>query len=359
MMTGQTGPSRSIVLREERAKVLSIYAITLIATGILFFAATIVGRASPILDGLGIVAYVLGLRHGVDVDHIAAIDNTTRKLIQQGKPSSLVGTWFSLGHSTVVVGFVAVLVLLTRSVTSRIPTIQAFGSVIGLVTSGTFLVIIGLLNLYIVLGIYRLFKRARSGDIDEKQMDDFLGKRGVLNRLFSRLFNLVGEAWQIYPIGILFGLGFDTATEIGLIAISVGIGVSSSVPVWQIMILPLLFTCGMVLTDTTDGLAMRMAYGWALYNPLKKMFYNLTISVMSVIVAFGIGGIELLQIIALKLNYSSFFWDWLKKLNFETMGLFIILIFLVTWAVGYVFWKIGKYDNVTNRMKNSAGNSKR
>ncbi len=358
-MTYKSEYSGPGTLREERKKVILVYTILILATVFLVYESTILARTSAIVTGLGIVAYVLGLRHGVDVDHIAAIDNTTRKLIQQGKPSSMVGTWFSLGHSTVVIAFVAVLVFLTRTVTSRLPALQAFGSVIGLVTSGTFLVIIGLVNLVIVLGIYRLFKRARQERIDEMKLDLFLGRRGLLNRLFNRLFNLVNKPWQIYPIGILFGLGFDTATEVGLIAISVGIGVSSSVPIWEIMILPLLFASGMVLTDTTDGLAMRLAYGWAFLNPLKKIFYNLTISVMSVIVALGIGGIELLQIVELKMNFNGVFWNWLRSLNFETMGLFIIGIFVLTWAVGYGVWKIGNYEEIPRRLDSSSGNSKR
>lgn len=351
--------SRLQILRKDKPKIVIIYLLLFLFTGLLIYASTVLSHLSPIINGLGIVVFILGLRHGVDVDHIAAIDNTTRKLIQEGKSSSTVGTWFSLGHSTVVIGFVALLVLLTRSLAGKIPTIQTVGGIIGLVTSGVFLIIIGLVNLVIVIGIYRMFRNARDSKFDEARLDDFLSKRGLLSRIFRRFFNFVNEPWQIYPIGILFGLGFDTATEVALIAISIGIGVSSVVPVWQIMILPLLFTCGMVLTDTTDGVAMRLAYGWAFLNPLKKIFYNLTISIMSVVVALGIGGIELLQIVGNQFNLNSFFWIQLKGLNFETMGLVIIGIFGITWALGYVVWKVRGYDRISMMAKEASGNSKR
>jgi high-affinity nickel-transport protein len=328
----------------EKAKIGTVYSLIAIITVLSMTAATILGRISPILNGLGIVTYVLGLRHGVDADHIAAIDNTTRKLMQQGKPRFTVGTWFSLGHSTVVVGLIAVLVFVTRSVIGQIPALQSMGDVVGTLVSGAFLFIIGFINLLIVLGIYHLFKQARAGTMKEDELEEYMQKRGFLNRVFRPLFKFVNDAWQIYPIGVLFGLGFDTATEVALIAISVGIGVTSTVPLWQILVLPLLFTCGMVLTDTTDGVTMRFAYGWAFLTPLKKIYYNLTVTVMSVLVAFVIGGIELVQVLGIEFNLNSGIWNWFENLDFETMGFAIVAVFVITWASAYGIWRYKKYD---------------
>lgn len=328
----------------EKAKIGLVYAVLGVITALSILAATIIGNVSPVLSGLGIVAYVLGLRHGVDADHIAAIDNTTRKLIQQGKARFTVGTWFSLGHSTIVFGLIATIVFISRSVIRSIPALQGWGNIAGTLVSGAFLFVIGLLNLLIVFGVYRLFRQAREGHMSEVELERYMANRGFLNRLFRPLFRFVNEAWQIYPIGILFGLGFDTATEVALIAISVGVGVSSTVPLWQIMVLPLLFTCGMVFTDTTDGVTMRCAYGWAFLTPLKKIFYNLTVTVMSVLVAFVIGGVELIQVLGLELNLGGGYWNTLENLDFETMGFAIVGIFVVTWASAYAVWRYKKYN---------------
>ena len=338
------GPSNLLVSRAEKARIGTVYIGIATITVLSMTAATILGRISPVLNGLGVMVYVLGLRHGVDADHIAAIDNTTRKLMQQGKPRFTVGTWFSLGHSTIVVGLIAVIVFVTRSVIGQIPALQNMGDIVGTLVSGAFLFIIGFINLLIVFGVYRLFKQAKTGAMKEEELEEYMQKRGFMNRLFRPLFKFVNEAWQIYPIGVLFGLGFDTATEVALIAISVGIGVSSTIPLWQILVLPLLFTCGMVLTDTTDGVTMRFAYGWAFLTPLKKIYYNLTVTVMSVLVAFVIGGVELIQVLGIEFNLSSGSWDWLENLDFETMGFAIVAIFVITWATAYGVWRYKKYD---------------
>lgn len=346
------------VTNAEKSKIGLVYLAIGAVTVFSIIAATIIGRMSPVLSGLGIVAYVLGLRHGVDCDHIAAIDNTTRKLIQQGKPRFTVGTWFSLGHSTIVFGLIATIVFVTRSVIGKIPALQNWGNIAGTLISGAFLFIIGFINLLVVFGVYHLFKQAKRGEINEEQLEEFMANRGFLNRLFRPLFKFVNDAWQIYPIGVLFGLGFDTATEVALIAISVGVGVSSSVPLWQIMVLPLLFTCGMVLTDTSDGVTMRMAYAWAFLTPLKKIFYNLTVTVMSVLVAFVIGGIELIQVLASELNLIGGFWNTLQNLDFETMGFVIVGVFVVTWLSAYAVWKYKKYDlNPSTFISTSSGNA--
>jgi len=337
-------PPNLLLSRDEKARIGLLYALIATITIVAMTASILLSHLSPVLNGLGIVAYVLGLRHGVDADHIAAIDNTTRKLMQQGKPRFTVGTWFSLGHSTIVVGLIAAVVFVTRTVIGQIPALQNWGDVFGTLVSGAFLFIIGFINLLIVFGVYRLFKQARTGAMKEKELEEYMQNRGFLNRLFRPLFKFVSDAWQIYPIGVLFGLGFDTATEVALIAISVGVGVSSAIPLWQILVLPLLFTCGMVLTDTTDGVTMRCAYGWAFLTPLKKIYYNLTVTVMSVLVAFVVGGIELVQVLSIELNLSGPVWSWFNNMDFETMGFAIVGVFVVTWVTSYAIWKRKKYE---------------
>jgi len=332
------------VSRAEKVKIGTVYAAIGAVTAFSLLVASVIGHVSPVLNGLGLVAYVLGLRHGVDADHIAAIDNTTRKLIQQGKPRFTVGTWFSLGHSTIVFGLIASIVFVSRSFIGSIPALRGWGDIAGTLISGAFLVVIGFLNLLIVFGVYRLFKQARVGKLNEEELEESMANRGFLNRIYRPLFRFVNDAWQIYPIGVLFGLGFDTATEVALIAISVGVGVSSTVPLWQIMVLPLLFTCGMVLTDTSDGVIMRNAYAWAFLTPLKKVYYNLTVTVMSVLVAFAVGGIEAAQVLGMEYNMSGGFWNALENLDFESMGFVIVGIFVVTWGSAYAVWRYKKYD---------------
>lgn len=332
--------------RKEKIKIIIVYSIIGLATVLGFIASTIVGRLSVLLAGLGIVAYVFGLRHGVDADHIAAIDNTTRKLMQENQRPFTVGLWFSLGHSTIVVGLIVALVFATRSIIGQIPVLQSSGALLGTTVSGIFLWLIGIVNMIIVLNIYRIFKELRRGKLNQTELEALLDNRGFLNRYFRPLFKIVKRPWQIYPIGVLFGLGFDTASEVALIAISVGIGVTSSVPVWMILVLPFMFTCGMVLIDTTDGLTMRIAYGWAFMNPIRKIYYNLTVTVISVLVALAIGTAELLQVLANELSLTGIFWDWLNGLDFETLGFGIIAIFLVSWLVSVAIWKYRRFEEI-------------
>ncbi len=338
--------SRIGLSRGEKFRILLIYSALGAATLIGFTASVIVGRLSANLAALGILAYTFGLRHGVDADHIVAIDNTTRKLLQEGERPLTVGTWFSLGHSTIVVGLIVALVLATKTVVNQIPILQSSGAIIGTTVSGIFLFLIGMINAVIVFGIYRTFKSMKQGNLDESELETLLESRGFLNRYFGSLFKIVRKPWQIYPIGVLFGLGFDTASEIALIAITVGIGVTSAVPLWMILVLPFLFTCGMVLVDTTDGVTMRAAYGWAFLKPIRKIYYNLTVTVISVAVAFAIGGVELLQVLSNELKLTGPFWGSLGGLDFETMGFGIIGIFLVSWLVSVAYWKYKRYDEL-------------
>jgi high-affinity nickel-transport protein len=332
--------------RNEKIRIAIIFSVLLVVTAIGFSAAFVIGKIAVVLGGLGIVAYVFGLRHGVDADHIAAIDNTTRKLMQEGKRPYTVGMWFSLGHSTVVVALIIGLIFATRVVTTNIPSLQSTGAIVGTLVSGSFLWIIGFINAVIVIGIYKIFQTLKQGKLNQEELDNLLENRGFMNRFFRPLFRVINKPWHIYPIGVLFGLGFDTASEVALIAISVGIGVSTSIPIYYILILPLLFTCGMVTVDTADGVAMRVAYGWAFLNPIRKIYYNLTVTVISVLVAWAIGTIELLQVLSTELNLSGLFWSWLNTINFEMIGFGIIGIFIMSWLISFGYWRVKKYDEL-------------
>jgi high-affinity nickel-transport protein len=330
----------------EKIKVALIFSVLIGITAFGFSAAFVIGKIAVVLAGLGIVAYVFGLRHGVDADHIAAIDNTTRKLMQEGKRPCTVGMWFSLGHSTVVVALIVALVFATRAITSNIAALQSTGAVIGTLVSGSFLWIIGFINAVIVIGIYKIFQTLKQGKLNQQELDNLLENRGFMNRFFRSLYKVINKPWQIFPVGVLFGLGFDTASEVALIAISVGIGVSTSIPLYYILVLPLLFTCGMVTVDTADGVAMRLAYGWAFLNPIRKIYYNLTVTVISVLVAWAIGTVELLQVLATELNLNGGFWSWLTALNFEMIGFGIIGIFVFSWLLSLGYWRYKKYDKL-------------
>ena len=212
--------------------------------------------------------------------------------------------------------------------------------------SGSFLWIIGFINAVIVIGLYKIFQTLKQGKLNQQELDHLLENRGFMNRFFHSLFKIISKPWQIFPVGVLFGLGFDTASEVALIAISVGIGVSTSIPLYYMLILPLLFTCGMVTVDTADGVAMRVAYGWAFLNPIRKIYYNLTVTVISVLVAWAIGTIELLQVLSNELNLGGWFWSWLNALNFEMIGFAIIGIFVFSWLLSFGYWRYKKYDNL-------------
>jgi len=332
----------------DKLRISVIYSALGIATAIGLIASIVIGQLSIALANLGILAFIFGLRHGVDADHIVAIDNTTRKLLQEGKRPLTVGMWFSLGHSTVVVGLIVSLILATNAVKDQIPGLRSSGAIIGTAVSGIFLFIIGLINIIIALEIYRVFTTLKQGKMNELELDSLLENRGFLNRYFKGLFKIVREPWQIYPIGVLFGLGFDTASEIALIALAVTVGVSSAVPLWMILVLPFMFTCGMVLVDMTDGIAMLTAYGWAFLRPVRKIYYNLTVTIISVALAFAIGGVELLQVLSNELKLSGPFWRWLGTLDFETMGFGIIGIFVVSWLASMAYWRYKRYDELYN-----------
>jgi len=330
-----------------------IYAGIGVVTVLAFVATFWVGRTYGIFFALGVLAYTLGLRHGVDADHICAIDNTTRKLLQQDKKPYTVGTWFSLGHSTIVMGMLVALVLAARWIVANVPTFESEGSLIGTFISGGFLYIIAFINLLIFLEIYGIYRRLRAGTLDEPALERHLNTRGFLARYFNFLFRLIDEPWQIYPVGVLFGLGFDTATEVTLIAVTVTVGTAATgFPLWMVLLLPLLFTCGMVLTDTSDGIAMRFAYGWAFLKPIRKVYYNLTMTIISVLVAFVIGTIEILGVVASEFGLSGGpfgFWNAMNWLNggvgpyqvdiWGYVGVGIVLLFLICWGVSIAIYR--------------------
>jgi nickel/cobalt transporter (NiCoT) family protein len=342
-----------LLSRQEWVKVALIYAGIAAATGFGIYLTYWTGVRYGIFWALGILAYTLGLRHGVDADHICAIDNTTRKLLQQDKRPTTVGTWFSLGHSTIVVVMLALLVVASRFIVANLPSFEADGAILGTVISGAFLYIIALINFLIFWEIYLIFKALRSGELDQKKLDETLLKRGFMNRYFGFLFKFVNEPWQIYPVGVLFGLGFDTASEVALIAITVTTATATTgFPLWMVMVLPFMFTCGMVLTDTTDGFGMRFAYGWAFMKPIRKVYYNLTMTVISVLVAVVIGTVELLGVLAaeLHLNGGPFgVWTTLNWLNDSNgpagieiwgwCGIIIIALFVGCWAVSIAVYR--------------------
>ena len=350
------GPPVGVALtRAEQGSVILLYAVLALITVLAFVAAfrylphDIAGESSGgalVFSGLAITAYILGLRHGFDADHIAAIDNTTRKLLNEGKRPLTVGTWFSLGHSTIVCGMIVALVIAFNFVSAQYQNFATAGSIVGTAVSGSFLFIIGLVNVVIVADVYRIFRGLRDRELDEAALERQLEQRGFLYRYFGRLFKVVESPRQIYPIGVLFGLGFDTATEILLIALSTTLAFSHAFPLWAVLILPLLFTCGMVLADTTDGLSMRYAYGWAFRHPIRKIYYNLTLTIISVVVAFAIGGVELLQVLSGELGWSGPFWSWLHQLDFAQLGAGIVLLFLSCWAVAMAIYRWKRYEEI-------------
>ncbi len=296
----------------------------------------------PLMLGLGGLAYIYGLRHAFDADHISAIDNTTRKLLQEGKKPLGVGFFFSLGHSTVVLLIAVALGFATQfvqtSVVNENGQLKSIAGLIGTGISGAFLLLIGILNLIILIDIIKLFRRMKAGDYDRQSLEHQLVAGGVLTRLFGRLFRLIGHSWQMYLVGFLFGLGFDTASEISLLAISAG-AAAQHLPLYALISLPLIFAAGMSLMDTADGAFMSRAYSWAFSNPVRKVFYNLTMTALSVFVALFIGLIEVAQIMARMLNFRGAAWDALENLNFGIIGGIIVAAFIVSWAGAFLIYR--------------------
>jgi high-affinity nickel-transport protein len=333
---------------DVRFSIIGIYIILGAANIAVWVCAWIAFHAHPLLLGTALLAYGFGLRHAVDADHIAAIDNVVRKLMQEGKRPVSVGFFFSLGHSSVVVLMSAVVALTAGALQTRFQAFKEFGDIAGTMVSAFFLLLVAIMNIFILMGTWKTFRRvSRGGHYDEEDMDMVLTRGGPLAHLFRPLFKVIRKSWHMYPLGFLFGLGFDTATEVALLAISAS-EASRGLPIWSVLVFPALFTAGMSLVDTTDGILMLGAYGWAFLNPLRKLFYNLTVTAVSVIVALLVGGIEALGLIGDKLALTGRFWDFIGSLNdnFGRLGFVIIGIFAVCWLVSLVLYRINGYDKI-------------
>jgi high-affinity nickel-transport protein len=329
-------------------KLVGVYGVLIAANLAAWAWALIAFHDYPVLVGTALLAYALGLRHAVDADHIAAIDNVTRKLMQDGKRPIGVGLFFSLGHSTIVVLASAGIALAAGALQNRFDMLKLVGGTVGTLVSASFLFLVAAANLVILLSVYRTFRHVRGGGaFVEEDLNHLLAQRGLLGRLFRPMFAMVSRSWHMYPLGLLFGLGFDTATEIGVLGIAAA-QASKGLPVWSIMVFPALFTAGMSLVDTTDGVLMLGAYGWAFTKPVRKLYYNLTITLVSVLVAVLIGGIEALGLLADRLNLEGPFWLFIGALNehFGSLGYLIIAIFVLSWLVSAAVYRLARLDSV-------------
>ena len=298
----------------------------------------------PALVGLGLVAYLFGIRHAFDADHIATIDDTVRYMLQKGRRPLGVGFYFSLGHSTIVLCLAVGTAFAATAVKDGLPELEEMGSLVGATVSGTFLWVIGVLNLLVLLDILGVWKKAKAGTHDHKHLEQLLAKRGLMNRLFgNRLQKVLNHSWQMYPLGLLFGLGFDTASEIGLLALTAGAS-AGNLPLPAVLCLPILFAAGMTLMDTTDGVLMSKAYNWAFVNPLRKIFYNLTTTSLSIVVALLIGTIQLVQVAIDVFGLGGPIPDFIGGLEFGALGYVIVALFLLAWGLSVALWKFRRIE---------------
>jgi high-affinity nickel-transport protein len=305
-------------------------------------------RPFPVLLGTAFLAYMFGLRHAVDADHIAAIDNVTRKLMQRGQRPVGVGFFFSIGHATIVFCLSVVVALASVAFNKKLAALDGIGGVIGTCLSAAFLLMIAAANFAILLGVYRTFQAVKRGEpyVDE-DLQLLLARRGFLGRVFRSVFRLIGKSWQMYLVGFLFGLGFDTATEVAVLGMSAK-EASSGLPIWSILVFPTLFTAGMALVDTTDGVVMLGAYHWAFVRPLRKLYYNLTVTFVSVLVALLIGGIEVLGLIGEQLKLQGGVWSAIASLNshFGLLGFAVIGVFVLSWIASIAIYRWNRYDEI-------------
>jgi high-affinity nickel-transport protein len=312
------------------------------------------GKGQLLGVGTGVLAYTLGMRHAFDADHIAAIDNTTRKFMSEGKRPMSVGFFFSLGHSSVVFAITVLLGLGARALGSQVQNANSplhhYGTLIGTSVSGGFLYLIATLNLIILVGIVRLFFQMRQGRFDDSELEKHLNSRGFMMRFFGPLARSVDAPWKMYPVGILFGLGFDTATEVAFLVLA-GTSVAAGLPLWAILCLPLLFAAGMSLLDTVDGSFMNFAYGWAFSKPVRKVYYNIAITGLSVFVAFYIGTLELMQVLTQEVKLHGGLWNYAAAFNINKAGFTIVGIFVATWVFALMYWK---YGHVEERWEHAA-----
>lgn len=302
----------------------------------------------PIILGTALLAWIFGLRHAVDADHIAAIDNVVRKLMQQGQRADTVGFFFSLGHSTIVVAAVVILALTATAFRDEMASFKATGGLIGTSVSAFFLLAIAVANAVILANVWKTFRRvSRGGALDHDGLDDLLAGRGFFARLLRPVFGLVKRPWHMYPLGFLFGLGFDTATEVGVLSISAS-EAANGMPIWHILVFPTLFTAGMALVDTLDSVLMSGAYGWAYVNPIRKLWYNLSITAASIVVAIFIGGVEALGLFASRLGLEGGFWDVIATLNdsLAGFGFVVVGLFVMVWLISVLVFRLRGYDRL-------------
>lgn len=331
-----------------RARIVAIYALLIVLNVAAWGWAIAAFHAYPVLLGTAFLAYGFGLRHAVDADHIAAIDNVTRKLMQEGKRPLAAGFFFSLGHSSVVVLASIGVAVTATAFKDRLDGFQSIGGVIGTSVSAAFLLLIASINVVILLNVYRVFQRAKRGRaVGDEELNAMMAGGGLFARSCRSLFRLIEASWHMYPLGFLFGLGFDTATEVGLLGISAA-EASNGLSMWSLLAFPALFTAGMTLIDTTDSTLMVGAYGWAFVKPIRKLYYNLTITFVSVVVAVMVGGVEALGLIADRLGLKGVFWGTVTSLNnnFGTLGYLIIGIFAASWMVSLLLYRLNGYDRL-------------
>jgi len=306
-----------------------------------------VGTSGALGIGIGLTAYMLGMRHAFDADHIAAIDNTTRKFMEDGQKPVSVGFWFSLGHSSVVFGLCLLLSFGVRALAGQVEdgdsTLQTTFGLIGTMVSGIFLILIGIINLFILRKIVGVFRRMKSGEFSEDELEEHLNKRGFMNRFLGKVTKSIKKPWQMYPLGILFGLGFDTATEVSLLVLAGG-AAAFALPWYAILCLPVLFAAGMSLLDTIDGCFMNFAYGWAFSQPVRKVYYNITITALSVFIALVIGTIELVGVAAEKAGIEGGVLGFIAGLDLGAIGFIIVGLFVITWVVAIVGYKVGNVE---------------
>jgi len=329
-----------------RAKLIGLYGFLILANVAAWAAAWVLFEDQPVLLGTAVLAYVFGLRHAVDADHIAAIDNVVRKLMQDGKKPISVGFFFSLGHSSIVILAVIALAAMAVAFQGQLEVFREIGGVIGTTVSALFLLVIGIANLFILKSVWRSFQRVRHGEqLIEEDLNRVLSGQGFVARLCRPLFLMVRRSWHMYPLGFLFGLGFDTATEVGLLAIS-ATQAAQGLEIWSVLLFPALFTAGMALVDTTDSVLMVGAYGWAFVKPLRKLWYNMTITAASVVVALFIGGLEALGLISDKLALSGGVWDVIGSLNdsLANFGFAVIGIFIAAWVLSVLVYRWKGYE---------------
>ncbi len=315
------------------------------------------GASGTFSVGLGLTAYTLGMRHAFDADHIAAIDNTTRKLMGDGQRPLSVGFWFSLGHSTIVFLLSLLLSLGLKALVGPVKndnsSLHHYTGVVGTSVSGAFLYLIAAFNVVILWGILKIFRQMRKGEFDEEALEEQLNNRGFMNRILGRLMKAVTRPWQMYPVGVLFGLGFDTATEVALLVIA-STSALAGLPWYAILSLPILFAAGMCLFDTIDGTFMNFAYGWAFSKPVRKVYYNITITGLSVAVALIIGTVELLGLLSQQLNLGGRFWTDMQNADINMLGFIIVGLFFLTWIVALAVWKFGRIEEKWTQNLNPA-----